>query len=186
MINGDRLHRQQWIGTQRIRWIRIRAYRIDNMSLPSAKRTSLESWQVWINQPGFQWTKVTGEMLWYTQFWENQMRIYLWLFSSLFEIITCNELQWLSVRVAKANHLGQKKHTLAGQVPALLIKPEHCHQQLSPCLGTCKILLRSSSILVGKQWWWGQLLPQQSKSKKRRKRNEKQLPSCDVCRDRGF
>ena len=41
----------------------------------AAQRTSRDSWQAWINQPGFTWTTVTGGMLSYPPFQEDQMRI---------------------------------------------------------------------------------------------------------------
>ena len=41
----------------------------------AAKPASQESWQAWINQPGFTWTKVTGGMLSYPPFREDQMRV---------------------------------------------------------------------------------------------------------------
>ena len=41
----------------------------------TAKPASRESWQAWINQPGFTWTKVTGGMLSYPPFREDQMRV---------------------------------------------------------------------------------------------------------------
>ena len=41
----------------------------------AAKLASQESWQAWINQPGFTWTKVTGEMLSYPPFREDQIRV---------------------------------------------------------------------------------------------------------------
>ena len=41
----------------------------------AAKHASRESWQVWINQPGFTWTEVTGGMLLYASFREDQMRV---------------------------------------------------------------------------------------------------------------
>ena len=49
----------------------------------AAKPASRESWQAWINQPGFTWTKVMGGMLSYPPFREDQMRVkdkdYSWL-----------------------------------------------------------------------------------------------------------
>ena len=41
----------------------------------AAKPASQESWQAWINQPGFTWTKLTGGMLSYPPFGEDQMRV---------------------------------------------------------------------------------------------------------------
>ena len=41
----------------------------------AAQRRSRDSWQAWINQPGFTWTTVTGGMLLYPPFREDQMRI---------------------------------------------------------------------------------------------------------------
>ena len=41
----------------------------------AAQRTSRDSWQAWIDQPGFTWTTVTGGMLSYPPFREDQMRI---------------------------------------------------------------------------------------------------------------
>ena len=35
----------------------------------------MATWQAWINQPGFTWTKVTGGMLLYPPFLEDQMRV---------------------------------------------------------------------------------------------------------------
>ena len=41
----------------------------------TSKLASRESWQAWINQPGFTWTKVTCGMLSYPSFREDQMRV---------------------------------------------------------------------------------------------------------------
>ena len=41
----------------------------------TSKPASRESWQAWINEPGFTWTKVTGGMLSYPPFREDQMRV---------------------------------------------------------------------------------------------------------------
>ena len=41
----------------------------------AAQPTSRDSWQAWINQQGFTWTTVTGGMLSYPPFREDQMRI---------------------------------------------------------------------------------------------------------------
>ena len=41
----------------------------------AAQRTSRDSWQSWINQPGFTWTMVTGGTLLYPPLRKDQMRM---------------------------------------------------------------------------------------------------------------